>query len=136
MSDLSIDLIENRTAFEPGAEMNGSASWTLDRPAHALELRLFWFTRGKGTEDTGVVATQRFEQPLAQESRSFHFRLPQVPYSFSGKLISLIWALELVAYPSKEVARREIVLAPGGSEVRLESVQPRDGKRRFSITTQ
>lgn len=72
---------------------------------------------------------------LPQETRAFRFQLPEAPYSFSGKLISLAWALELIAYPSKEVVRREIVLAPGGSEVRLESVQPIDVKQQdFSVT--
>ncbi len=37
---------------------------------------------------------------------------PRSPYSFSGKLISLIWALELVALPGREAARTEITLAP------------------------
>jgi len=135
MSDLKIELKEDCAGFEPGTEVDGRVSWSLDKPARALELRLFWFTRGKGTEDAGVVATQRFEQPLPQETRSFRFELPKAPYSFSGNLISLTWALELIAYPSKEVVRREFILAPGGSEVRLEMVQAGDvQQRKFSIT--
>jgi len=135
MSDLKIELKEDRAAFEPGTAVDGHVSWSLNKPEHALELRLFWFTRGKGTEDAGVVATQRFEQPLPQETRSFRFELPKAPYSFSGNLISLIWALELIVYPSKEVVRREFILGPGGSEVRLESVHPSDvQQRKFSIT--
>lgn len=135
MADLRIELKDERAAFEPGAEISGAVSWSLAHPAHALELRLFWFTRGKGTEDAGVVASQRFEQPLPNETRSFRFQLPTAPYSFSGSLVSLVWALELIAYPSKEVARREIVMAPGGAEVRLESVPAAGaGQRAFSIT--
>jgi len=37
-------------------------------------------------------------------------------------LISLVWALELVVEPSKTLARKEFVMAPGGREIRLDSV--------------
>jgi hypothetical protein len=48
--------------------------------------------------------------------------LPAGPYSFSGQLVSLVWALELVASASKTVVRREIEVGPDRREVRLESV--------------
>ena len=124
MSELRIELADNRTEFEPGDEASGRVSWRLDKPAKMLELRLFWLTRGKGTEDGGIVDCIKFEQPLPEESRTFRFQLPQAPYSFSGRLISLVWALELVSHPCKEVARQELVLAPGGKEVHLEAPQP------------
>src|SRR5215468_7453198 len=120
---LQINLIEESAAFEPGDEANGSASWSLVNPPNSVDLRLFWFTRGKGTEDVGLVKTLSFERPLAIETRSFRLRLPDSPYSFSGKLISLTWALEVVVSPSKQVVRREITIAPGRWEVRLESVR-------------
>jgi hypothetical protein len=122
MSDLRISLRQDRTAFEPGEELNGAVLWKFDEPPIAVELRLFWFTRGKGTEDADVVKTVRFDQPLPEEVRPFGFRLPAGPYSFSGKLISLVWAFELVAEPSQETARMQITVAPGGHEARLDSV--------------
>ena len=122
-------------AFEPGEELSGSASWQLDKPARDVELRLFWFTRGRGTEDAGVVQTIRFEQPQNGETRSFRVRLPEAPYSFSGQLISLVWALELVVEPSRQVVRREIIVAPGRQEVRLGSVpSPERGAISWSVT--
>jgi hypothetical protein len=45
--------------------------------------------------------------------------LPLAPYSFSGKLISLIWGLELVLEPSQETARFEFTLSPTGEEIML-----------------
>lgn len=122
MNTLKIDLKENRSAYDPGEEIAGSVSWSGDPAPQKAELRLFWFTRGKGTEDAGVIDTAIFDHPGPQETRSFSFRLPEAPYSFSGSLISLVWALELIAYPSKEVVRCEIEMGPGGHEVRLESV--------------
>ena len=122
MTDLKIELGENRTAFQPGEEVAGTVSWSADQPMQKLELRLFWFTRGKGTQDTGLVETARFEQPSQTETRSFRFRLPEAPYSFSGTLISVVWALELIVYPSKEVTRSEIQVGPQRREVHLEKV--------------
>lgn len=134
MSELRIDLNEDRTRFEPREELTGNASWRLEKPARAITLRLFWFTRGRGTEDVGVAQTIRFEQPLTEEVRSFRFALPECPYSFSGKLISLVWALELIVEPSKEVTRRELVVAPAGQEVRLDTVDSERGTLAASIT--
>jgi hypothetical protein len=136
MSELRIYLTENRASFQPGEELTGSASWQLDKPARGLELRLFWFTRGRGTEDASVVQTVRFDQPLNTETRSFRFRLPEAPYSCSGKLISLVWALELIVEPSREVSRRELIVAPRGQEVQLGTVDAQLGKVASSITWQ
>jgi hypothetical protein len=136
MSQLNINVIEEKSAFEPGEELTGSASWQLERGARSVELRLFWFTRGRGIEDAAVVQTIRFENPLNEETRSFSFRLPEAPYSFVGQLISLVWALELIVEPSKEVARQDIIVGPGRQEVRLASIAPEPGKFTTSITWQ
>jgi hypothetical protein len=82
---------------------------------------LFWHTRGKGTEDMDAVHQLSFPHPMAQESRPFSFSLPRGPYSFSGKLISLIWEIELIAASSKETARIEIVLSPSKKEILIGS---------------
>jgi hypothetical protein len=132
MIELSIALDGDRAAFAPGEEIRGSASWSADASTRNIELRLFWFTRGKGTEDAGIVETLSFDQPLPHETRSFCLRLPTAPYSCSGQLISIVWALELVASPGKTVVRREIEVGPGGKEVRLQSVnRPPDASRRW-----
>src|SRR5690349_739652 len=112
MTELKIDLAGDRTTFEPGEELNGTVSWRGEPAPRNLELRLFWFTRGKGIEDAGVVEHLTLEQPLAQETRSFHFRLPPAPYSCVGSLVSVTWALELIAYPEKSVVRKEIEIGP------------------------
>jgi hypothetical protein len=121
MNQLKIGTRENRRNFQPGEELEGAAGWELEVKPASVEARLIWFTRGKGTEDVGLVHTVCFERPQAAEARPFRFRLPEHPYSFSGKLISLIWAVELVALPGKQSARCEFVMAPAGQEVLLES---------------
>jgi len=93
------------------------ARWSLPSTPRSLEARLFWFTRGKGTEDVDVVATEPVPAPGAHGERRVRFTLPDAPYSFSGRLISLIWAVELVA--DNTAARWEFVLAPEGREIVL-----------------
>ncbi len=119
---VQIEIDEGRDAFVPGEKLTGTAQWQLPKPPRAVELRLLWSTRGKGTEDAGLVESIRFEDPRPEEKRPFRLRLPEGPYSFSGQLISLVWALELVAAPSQEAARAEFVMAPDRQAVRLEGL--------------
>ena len=111
MDTLNIALHEDKTAFAPGQTVEGTIRWSLHTNPEHLEFSLFWYTAGKGTRDVGVVETARFDNPGACGSKEFAFPLPDGPYSFSGKLISLIWALELTCRPGSETARREIILS-------------------------
>lgn len=122
MNELSIQLKEDRSGFQPGERLQGSVTWSVDRVPQRAELRLFWFTRGKGTEDAGVVQTIRFDQLSPSETRAFDLKLPEAPYSFSGKLISLVWALELVMDPGKQLVRREFEVGPERREIKLPAV--------------
>jgi hypothetical protein len=119
MASLSIQLPDDREAFAPGEILEGNAAWQLDQPPKKIFLRLFWFTRGKGTEDIEVISEIVFEHPLTAESRSFKITLPRSPYSFSGKLVSLIWALELVASDNETATIKEIIISPFGYEIDL-----------------
>jgi hypothetical protein len=129
MNALKIEIAGGRTAFEPGDELAGQATWQLNKLPHTVELRLFWFTSGAGNQDIGVVETVRFEQFSMNDSRSFRFRLPAAPYSFEGNLITLNWALELVGSPFKEVERVEVVIAPGGKAVQLGTLPQSEEKK-------
>lgn len=132
MSQLRIELSEGRAAFEPGAQLTGKVFWGFERAPRKVELRLFWYTRGTGTEEAGVVEQLGFDSPKPEEFRPFRLRLPGAAYSFSGKLISLRWALELVAAPSKQVARVEFVMAPGGQAFHLESLPKTELRSRYA----
>jgi hypothetical protein len=117
--DLGIFIADGRTAFQPGETLEVSALWALAGAPERLEVRLFWYTRGKGTEDVGVVESERLENPPAAGEHRWRFPLPAQPWSFSGKLISLVWAVELVVEPGERVARAEFTLSPDGREILL-----------------
>src|SRR5205814_1664915 len=112
-----LGLRENRTAFAPGDEIVGAANWELDAAPKSVEVRLCWFTRGKGSEDAAIMEMIPFEEPQAGDTRTFTFSAPPAPYSFSGTYISLIWAVELLMQPGDRFERIEITIAPGGEEV-------------------
>ena len=121
MSTLKIGTYEEQTRFRPGEAVAGRVLWILDEPekVEAVEVRLFWYTEGKGTQDVAVVDKRRFNHPARREQREFSFTLPAAPYSFSGKLISLLWALEAVVLPSEETERCGLTVSPTGHEVFL-----------------
>ena len=120
MSQLLLELRDGKKNFHPGEPISGAAFWKLEQPPKFVDVRLFWRTRGKGTEDLEVVASYNFPEPKAEESRPFQFTAPPEPCSFSGKLISLIWGLELIVKPGTEATHLEILISPTGQEMTLE----------------
>lgn len=135
MGKLSIELKDGKHAFAPGEQVEGRIEWSLDSNLRALELSLLWHTSGKGTRDVRVLHTHRIDSPGSFGLDKLSFTLPPGPYSFSGKLISLIWALELTCTPGDETVRQEIVVSPTGREILLTSVpgQGQDSRPRQSL---
>lgn len=119
MDWIQVETVDGRVSFLPGETVEGVASWHLDAPPQSIELRLFWYTEGKGDQDVRIVETVSFEQPGTDDRRAFRVRLPAGPYSFSGKLISLSWALEVVAEPGARAGRCPLVISPAGREILL-----------------
>ena len=117
MEHLAVEIQDGANAFLPGETVEGTVSWQLGEPAASVELRLFWYTQGKGDQDVGVVFAVPFANPGLQGSRAFRISLPGGPFSFSGKLISLVWALELVAEPGSRASRTEITVSPTRMEI-------------------
>lgn len=114
---LRIDIDSNQTSFRPGDTVSGTASWNPGQTGDP-EIRLIWYTQGKGTKDVGVVQTMRLEGSATNGRQSFRFVLPEGPYSFSGKLISLQWAIELVS-PAGDSDLANFTMSPTGSEIVL-----------------
>ena len=120
---IRLGLRENKTAFRPGETIEGAALWEFGKAPELAEVRLVWSTRGKGTEDGATVETVKLDAPPAADTRQFSFRAPDAPYSFSGTLIALIWAVEFVAKPGEEFERVEIVIAPEAKEIALPVIE-------------
>jgi hypothetical protein len=124
MDRIRVEIQGGANAFLPGETVEGTVSWQLDGPAETVELRLFWYTQGKGDQDVGVAATVPFANPGLADRRPFRVRIPEGPYSFSGKLISLLWALEAVAEPGPLAGRIEVTVSPTRREILITPPAP------------
>ena len=119
MNRMHIEPTGGTTNFAPGSQFEGKITWELDEEPESIELRLVWSTAGKGDRDLDVADVVTFDNPGRRGSQSVELSLPRTPYSFSGKLISLIWAVELIAFPSNDSTRTEIIIAPNATEILL-----------------
>ena len=120
MNDLQIHLPHN-DGFDPGSEVAIRVNWNVDYDPESIELRLVWNTSGKGDTDLKVVKSVKLQTQARQGDDEVVITLPWGPYSFSGKLISLIWAFELVVLPEEDSIREEFVMARHGREVVLKT---------------
>jgi hypothetical protein len=120
VTTMTVEIDGGRTAYLPGERVEGQASWELPEAPRELEVRLFWATSGRGDEDQEVIATEPVPAPAASGWVRFGFELPPGPYSFSGQLVSLAWAVELVAPREEMAASAPIVVGPEGREVRID----------------
>ncbi len=121
MAELSIKTELDNLAYTPGETLRGEVSWKVDlmKNSHGGEIRLFYYTSGKGTRDVETINTVEVVITVESGSQAFEFHLPSEPYSFSGKLVSLIWAVEFQVLESDETERLEFVLSPSGQEIDL-----------------
>lgn len=106
--------------LQPLESLTGEVAWQLDNTPKYMKLRLFWFTRGRGSDDLRVVE-ERELTAMKQGTIPFTFTLPAGPYSFSGRLITLTWAVEVVTDNKKVFSSKEFVLSPTGEEILLDA---------------
>ncbi len=116
---MNAEIRPERTTYQPGETIEGVVTWSTQKPPRRAELRLFWHTKGKGDRDSETVQQQVFDMPQQQDSRAFVLQAPDFPPSFSGRLISLMWGLELVLEPGDSQAI-DLLIATGGKELDLQ----------------
>ncbi|MCD4781060.1 MAG: hypothetical protein K8S27_11020 [Candidatus Omnitrophica bacterium] len=117
MNNLNLNLEKEK--FLPGEVVKGEAHWYYEMLLKSMEVRLFWYTCGKGNEDVALIHANRIDLPPQQGCRGFSFLLPDSPYSFSGKLVSLVWAVEILVDGGKDCLRENIVVAPDREEINI-----------------
>ena len=119
---MKITIDKDSRWYRPGETIKGTISWFSEDAVEATELNLCWYTEGKGTEDAAIIGTFSVSNPERSDSRSFELTVPNGPYSFSGRLISLRWTLELIIHPSGESQRIDILVGPSAGEITLKPV--------------
>lgn len=122
MKSLEIILSRYLASYRPGETLEGRVvgvgTFTLAPPI----VRLVWRTTGKGTADTAIVASLALDDLRLDDEHPFSFALPSHPCSFSGRLISLDWGVEVVLARDKIAASTGFVLAPGRRRIGLPTV--------------
>ncbi|MFC4992024.1 hypothetical protein [Rubritalea tangerina] len=130
---LSISLTHTSDSYLPGDTLHGQIHWpNATAPSQKVAVRLFWFTEGRGSQDLEII--DELQLTLSPHSPTeFHFTLPHFPFSFSGKLISLQWAVEAISLPDEShTSRHPFCLSPTKDEInltRVESAQTQQSKK-------
>ena len=102
MNKIQIILESESNNFLPYEEIPFLINWDLqDLKENKVEVHLFWYTKGCGIEDLEIIETKHFNIAAEKGQKKLMFNAPQYPYSFSGKYVSVIWAIEAVFEKSK-----------------------------------
>lgn len=124
----SIEIELDHFHHQPFQMLSGKVRVTGPVKAKKLELRIFWFTRGRGDEEAEIVHRQSIDPNQALSD--FAWQLPSQPYSFAGQLITLAWAVELVDAKERSLDLVPFLLSPNGAELQLEVVADDFSKRK------
>lgn len=118
--------------FQPGETISGAVEWSEIPPdAERVEIRLIWYTTGKGTQDVETIEKVEIASPPPTGRERFEFVAPHRPISFSGMLIQLTWAIEVICFPEKDAEQETIIISPVGREIVLEPLEK--DKKRFGV---
>ncbi len=117
---ITIELDKSEAIFSPAETISGTVSWS-EAEGTSMEARLIWYTVGKGDQDFELIAVHKVAAFDSSGSERFEFIAPSRPQSFSGKLISLQWAIEAIIFPDKSAQRAEFAISKTDREVVLGS---------------
>ena len=121
MSDRSIE-VDRTGGFRPYEAVSGRVRGGRIEG----EVRLFWVTVGRGTEELGVVDSAKLDA-----TGTFVLQLPAAPYSFSGSLVGVEWSIEWVDDSGDAIDQCRLVVSPTGERIDLGKVdKPRSDKAK------
>ena len=123
MDKISVHLKDGKTNYRPGERIRGEIEWDLSKDVKEILINIFWYTIGRGDQDSEIAATKTIKMPLRSERQSFEMELPLAPYSYSGQITTLKWAVEAVTLKGKVKAVEEFDMTPKDKEIILPKVQ-------------
>ena len=97
-----LETADHRRRYRPGDVVDGLVAWENQDAPKTVEVRLFWRTSGKGTQDIGVTDTFVIKDAAPVGAELFSLRLPASPPSYSGTLVSILWAIEAIVTEGKK----------------------------------
>jgi len=120
---INVKLDNEESTYRPGDTISGSVEWS-EEEGDSLEVRLIWFTQGKGDRDFELISTHTVTAFGPSGSERFQFSAPHRPQSFAGKLISLQWAIEAIAFPSQNTKLQNLTISSTGKEIEIFAKDP------------
>jgi len=120
---IKIELEKSEPVFAPAEKISGSVAWD-QADGTSMEVRLIWYTVGKGDRDFELVAVHKVAAFKPSGTERFEFAAPGRPQSFSGKLISLQWAIEAIIFPNQSAERATLTISKTGEEILLGDSDP------------
>lgn len=118
MNTMQLSLVNKPACYRPGDVVQCEVDWQLDQSPRLIELRLLWYTRGKGSADMQVVAADQCPNLQVSGRWQIGIRIPDdAVCSYTGQLMSINWAVEVVAEKKLAFARQEIDISPTGAAV-------------------
>ncbi|SRR5258706_16121062 len=107
---LAITLRNSDVRFKPNGRVEGLLSWDPASAPAWLEVRLVWHTEGKGTREVMVVGRVPLTDVRVGNQRTFSFTLPDMPYTYHGRILSILWSIDVFG-PARGIVRRDGRLA-------------------------
>ena len=111
--------------YEPGSALSGRAVFTpkAETTVNGVSLSVRWKTRGKGDDSSGEIWSKTEEIPegsrVVEAGRTvswpFRCQLPESPWSYTGKVFSIVWEVGVrldVSWAVDPHAVREFTLHP------------------------
>ncbi len=129
---INIEVEYNNTEYTPGESISGKLLWNGEskKQGKKVSLHLLYCTEGKSSEKSEVIEVLEF--PLEQKSAAFSFVLPDGPYSFKGKNLSLNWYLEAALPVGKVSTNYQFTLTHNGKEIILTEVKDAVSKKKIN----
>lgn len=109
MTASRIILDRNPANYAAEEMITGRVEWNLDKAPSDAQLRLFWYTEGKGDSDVVMVVKQAL--PAATDlQHAFSIPAPIHPPSYQGRLLSVLWSLEVVGLPRTSLPQPQVLV--------------------------
>ena len=71
--------------------------WDLSEAPDTIEAHLIWRTEGKGDTDSERLSCGQLDALRPQGCETLTVFVPEGPFTYHGKLLSILWTLELTA---------------------------------------
>ena len=104
----------------PGDRITVQVDWDHVARSTAIDVRLCWLLATPAQQRVIVNARESEPYPFTRGSRAFTFTLPQTPCTIHGRLMRILWLVEVVLLPTRHCVRLGFVVSPDGEAVVLQ----------------